>query len=269
MNEVIGMKNTDFIFAPEMRSHIQMPKCVLKRFEDQQHRFSYYDVVKGFIGTKGRADSLNTELGFYSTIIEQFLNDNIETPFGDLLKTAEAISIDPPSGSISPEFDYTAKRFVYALIARDPKNITRFQSISQFSMLPLQQQHDFGVIAGFALEVERDLLANHVTTIAVNDSQIPFILPRCGIYYNTIHDYEHLIMPVSPQRAIVFVEPAGKHIVAENGMVHPYSFDETDVKKCNSLAFSSQCKHGNGFVVSVNRDALEEALYSVLQSQSS
>jgi len=27
-------------------SHIQMPKCVLKRFEDKAHRFCYYDVDK-------------------------------------------------------------------------------------------------------------------------------------------------------------------------------------------------------------------------------
>ena len=67
-------------------SHIQMPRFLLARFENECHSFFYYDVKKGFIGSNGHAKSMNTEHGYYPDEVEKLLSDEIEKPFSQVLK---------------------------------------------------------------------------------------------------------------------------------------------------------------------------------------
>ena len=101
-------------------SHIQMPKSVLKRFEDKNHRFYYFDVKGGFIGNNGHSGKINTKQGFYSKEAEEFLNKNIEKPFSELFEVIDGISIDPPQGHIDAAFDYIPDESSVGLIY--PKN---------------------------------------------------------------------------------------------------------------------------------------------------
>ena len=153
----------------EINSHIQMPESVLKRFENSHHQYYYYDVEKQFIGNHGHAGNTNTQCGFYSIATEAFLSANIEKPFGDLLKAVDEISIDPPQSHIDAVFDYTAKRFVYALVARNPDSIDRIKEYPFLTeVLTDREARDAGMMLGFAAEVERDFLAGFGTTVAVN-----------------------------------------------------------------------------------------------------
>lgn len=247
----------------EINSHIQMPESVLKRFEYQHHQFYYYDVTKGFIGNHGHANSTNTQRDFYSRDIEEFLGANVETPFGDALKIVDEISIEPPRGHIDSVFDYTAKRFVYALVARNPDNIGRIEEFPFLTdFLSERDSRDAGMMLGFAAETERELLAGYGTTIAVNLTEMPFILPTCGVYYIRLREFEHIVLPVSPKRAIIFVEERGKDAIIHDGIVHPYRIDDVcDVQVFNKAALSTQCRYGNGYVVSPDKGALENALY--------
>jgi hypothetical protein len=242
-------------------SHIQMPKCMLKRFENEHHSFFYYDVEKSYFGHSGHARSLNTKKGFFSFDAEQFLNDNYEKPFAELLKTVDAITIDPPGGNIDSVFDYRAKRFVNALIARNPAFIERIRKCSGLSkMLSDQQLNDLGVVIGLAAEEESGLLEEYGTTIAVNLSSTPLVLPICGAYIVALNGFEHIFLPVSPQRAIVFIEAKGKGSIISNGIVHPYALeDEIIIDELNRAAFSTQCKYGNGYVVSPQKTPLIKA----------
>ena len=242
-------------------SHIQMPKSLLKRFENQHHRFYYYDVKKRVIGTNGHAGSTNTESDYYSKDVESFLNANFEKPFSDLYKSIDQISIDPLRGNIDSQFDYVAKRFVYALVARGPEAIDRIKQYSLINELfSSQQKHDLGMMLGLAAEAERDFLSTYGTTIAFNATDVPFILPTCGVYLLELFETVHLVLPVSPTKALVFVEESGKGNVVADGVFHPYLIeDEVDVAQFNIAAFSTQCRNGNGFVVSPDKSALENA----------
>lgn len=250
-------------------SHIQMPKSVLKRFEDKNHRFYYFDVKGGFIGNNGHSGKINTKLGFYSKEAEEFLNKNIEKPFSELFEVIDGISIDPPQGHIDAAFDYKAKRFVYALMARNPDSIDRINEYSFITyLLTPQQSRDMGMILGFAAEAEREILASYGTTVAFNTTEIPFVLPTCGAYYLNIMEMKHVVLPISPKKAIVFVEDKGKQIVIYDGVTHPYLINDVeDVEQFNIGAFSAQCRYGNGYVVSPNREALEAAKRNVFLNE--
>ena len=59
-----------------MDSHIQMPKFMLRRFENEQHELLYYDVETNVIA-KGFPKSINTEEDYYSDVMESILNREI------------------------------------------------------------------------------------------------------------------------------------------------------------------------------------------------
>ena len=69
-----------------VKSHIQMPKCILKKFQNRNNRLFYYDVKENHIGKNGSANSINTEKGYYSKDTERYLQEKIETPFSKLLR---------------------------------------------------------------------------------------------------------------------------------------------------------------------------------------
>ncbi len=251
-------------------SHIQMPKRVLKKFENKQHCFYRYDVRTGIIA-KGYPKTTNTQKGFYSKEMEQSLNQNIEQPLDVIYKTINDISIDHPKGTIPSLLDYVAKRFVYALIARNPDNIDRVKAYRFLKETMSEQQlHDLGAFLGIAAELEREFLANWGTTIAVNRTETPFVLPTCGVYYLIIRNVLHLVLPVTPEKAVVFVEENGKDTIINNGIVHPYSIDNLDdIMTFNRNAFSTQILYGNGYVVSPQKELLEVLLNEIeTQAQS-
>ena len=98
-------------------SHIQMPKCILKRFENPNFNSFYsYDVREDFIKKNGHASSTNTELGYYSTTVEQHLNQSIETPFSKALSALDEIDFDQPTISIETTHLDAIKEFAYSLI---------------------------------------------------------------------------------------------------------------------------------------------------------
>lgn len=68
-----------------MNSHIQMPKCVLKQFANEDNVLFYYNFKDGHIA-KSSAKYINTEKNYYSDEMEMFFNRNIETPFSKVIE---------------------------------------------------------------------------------------------------------------------------------------------------------------------------------------
>ncbi len=64
-----------------MNSHVLIPKCILKNFQDDNHSLHCFDVVNNIYCLK-RADNLYTEFNHYSKEVEKFLSDKIESPIG-------------------------------------------------------------------------------------------------------------------------------------------------------------------------------------------
>lgn len=243
-----------------MNSHIQMPKCVLKRFENQNHSFYYYDVNKGVIGTNGHAKTTNTQFGYYSEKVEKYLNDNIEAPFSTVLQFVENTDFDDLGFVISPEFQYNVKSFVYALIARDPSITSKVDKYSAFwHLLSQQDQHNYAAIQGINLAQESGFFDSFIVTFSVNKTKKPFVLPMCGIYSYKLRDAIHVNLPVSPQIAITLVEPKGMPGLINDNIVAMYAVEEEIiVDRLNGWAFRTQCNASWGYVVSPEKTILEE-----------
>lgn len=74
------------------------------------------------------------------------------------------------------------------------------------------------------------------------------------------------MFPVTPQKAVVFIEETGKNSIINSGIVNLYTIDNTDdLLIFNKAAFSTQCAHGNGYVVSPQKEPLEMMLHKERQ----
>ena len=157
---------TQDVSSNKIDSHIQMPKCILKRFENPNFNSFYsYDVRGDFIKKNGHASSTNTELGYYSTTVEQHLNQSIETPFSKALSALDEIDFDQPTISIETTHLDAIKEFAYSLISRDPiahKAMNNNLVISKLLFeITAQDTHDIMAVYGPSFAKEKGLLEDY------------------------------------------------------------------------------------------------------------
>ena len=243
-------------------SHIQMPRFLLARFENEQHKFFYYDVKKRFIGTNGHAKSTNTEYGYYPNEIEELLNNELEQPFSRILQFIDSVDLDTQHFTMTTIDENNIKQFLTSFIVRSPLFIDDLNKNSVFFQLfNIADQHAIAITQGFAEAQKQMFFDDYRITLTVNKSTIPFILPICGLYEYSLNGYTHINLPVSPKIAITMIESAGIHSIEKNGLIHLYLINqEKHTKKLNEFAFKHQCKQQYGCVISPSKEAIEEAL---------
>lgn len=246
-----------------MDSHIQVPKCVLKRF-GVKHRFFYYDVEKGIIRNNGHSKSFNTQVGYYSSGTEQYLSDNIETPIGKLLKAIDEMDSSSDAPPVIPNLDRTIKTYIYSLMSRDPgmrDRINRHSVLYQFC--PEQSQNVFSAVAGIKISQEKDFFKSHTATLIINRTSTPFLLPVLGFCAAHESGVKYALVPLLPSAAGVLIPNAAYDNYANKGQVPYYLIDnEAVVRDINRETVKVQIRAGCGMIVSPTRTALEDALRS-------
>lgn len=238
-----------------------MPKVILKRFVNDNQRFFYYDVAKKFIGNNGTPKSINTEEGYYSETTEDILNRELETKLGNLLGKIDWSKSFIP---FSKENISIIKRYFYSLITRAPSFRDYVVEKSVFlEDFQKQMQNDVVAINGMNwAEKNTKLLDDYQFTIWKNESNCPFVLPVCGAYEISLKGCNHIILPVSPNMAFVFFDCtcANPDLLSESvtTIIRSVRGTEEVIHILNWAGFQKQCSSGWGFVVSNQKDILEE-----------
>lgn len=265
------MINSDRISDKEVLSHIQMPKCVLKRFHNQKHHFFYYDIQNNFIGTNGTAKSFNTKRGYYSLEMEQYLSESIETPFGRILTVVDRIDFEKANFIMPSDFERTTKSFMYALMARDPYEIEDTEKnmiYSQF-FFSKQMRHDYLAKKRMEIADKKEFLADYILTFMVNKTDVPFVLPIAGTYGYKMGKYRMINLPVTPEIALclVRIEDADDLVIEENKISVLEVTSLIMVKKINEKAFESQKKRNYGWVICPYREELDRLKTALIPTE--
>lgn len=247
-------------------SHIQLPKCVLKNFQDDKQWLYYYDFESNKIG-RGRAKSFNTEKGYYSQEVENYLRDTIETPFGKVMSIVKEITKDDRFSIPTSCFD-SVREYIYALIGRGPEMQKIIgQNSVLFQFLPSQDRHDYAVMSGIENAKERKLFENWQVTFMVNDSNIPFVLPRQGIFDFEFKSYECtcLSMPITPRISIILIPEEHISEFVDNGVTKLLSLSDDEIaKSLNNRAFLTEKKHNKQSIISNKREEIERLVNEML-----
>lgn len=251
-----------------------MPKSVLKRFHNANNQFYYFYVPdqksneekypRGYVGRNGTAKSINVKEGYFSEPIEKYFSDNIETPFG---KALEFIDNNSESFHIPHNIDSAVRTFVYALMARDPvviqsynRNILNPDSFLQ--LIPLEARkmsNDSITITALDASFKKNIFDKYSITFVVNKSEVPFVLPICGLYGVEYGSYMFFILPISTFLAICFVdENLASHLRCNDHSMRKLLISESEIIEfLNELAFQEQCKRNWGYVICPKREELD------------
>lgn len=241
-----------------MKSHIQIPRCVLKEFVNEKNYFYKYDVLKDEI-TKGFPKTTYTAENYYSDAIEKALNKYVETPLKKLLNYARKF---PEEEIIRVEDDLLDISRIYfkSLIARSPQLL---RSVSDngvhLQFVAPQDQHD--MVVDFAMRDPRmDRFKNEYDfTFMVNKTKTPFVIPTRGAYEFSINGTQCIGVPLTPWCALL-LKLKGEKLLSGKGdnvvVVISEGLDEM-VTKINSFAFTKQKRDGCGYVICHDEDQLE------------
>ena len=237
-----------------VRSHIQIPKFVIKNFTDPQGKVYYYDFQKGYI-RHGYPKSINTECGYYSPEMEKALCQLVESRFSKVLRKTEKISKGEPI-AFTPEEQDTAFLYFYSLVARGTAVAKIILSNCITScLLDDQGFHDFTVESVIHVLCANNFFADAVVTVGLNTTSVPFVLPGSGYYASN----GAVIMPLTPYFAILLVyEKQERFWDGKQCLVALFDTPDT-IRNANIRAFSIELENRR-FVAANTREQLEEIM---------
>jgi hypothetical protein len=246
-------------------SHIQIPKCVLKNFANERKCFYYYDIKQQddrFKIKKGYPNSLNVENGYYSQKVERLLQKYVESPLGEIIKYVKSneFSVSP---ILPSNFREVALRYIHSLFARSPH---MYNAIEQHSFylkfindFTDMEKNDFAVEIVLEESAKDSLFKDYIFTIFVNATNVPFILPICGIYTYG----EFLCVPISHDRAIALINSNSsrcKDFVKDGRCTNFKIEEETILHQMNRFAIQVEVGFNKQYVVSSDKLLLEKYL---------
>lgn len=246
-----------------IKSHIQMPKLIMKNFVNEYNTFYYYDVSKNKICTKGHPKSMNTEKGYYSCDMENFLESEVETPFSRFINYLIECLENNKDIHISLDDIQTIKNYAYSLIVRSPKMIEmiRSESVLYGLVFDKQNQHNIAVAEGLNIAKTNGLLDDYLVTLTLNISNTPFVLPMCGMYSNAINKVKMIHIPVTPKVIITLYDKQQTNEFIHNGLTTGILITTDSVANgMNKFAFEAQLLSEQGFIASPQKEALSNVL---------
>lgn len=245
-----------------------MPKLVLKHFVDSKGRSYAYDFAANRI-IYSTPTAINTEIDYYSKEAEAYLSKNIETPFGQVLSKLLSVKEGETINLSDAEEEYI-RGYVYSLFSRDMQMLEDVKKYSRmWEFIDEQAKHDYSAIIGAIVAKEKKILSGFELTILKNISDIPFLLPTCGIYTYQMENGEYFaIVPISEDIAIVLFEKSRSYkYKIKDGICLMVA--QKKMEFLNNQAFLSQKQRGYGFLVSSNKNILEALIdnYKTMQNK--
>ena len=230
-----------------------MPKLIMKNFINNYKCLYYYDFEKNVI-KRGFPRTLYAKEDYYTLEAEHYLDNEIETRLGKLVKALKETDYDKEYIKMVIN-EEVAFAYLYSLLARSPKfkdDVKSKTRIAQFLEAPEQYERSFALIGGIeGAKHNRILQSNYRVTVLYNRSKEEFVLPTGGV---TQIGYR-LVCPVTPWIALVFDK-------LDSSSIYPlYEVDDIDqVQVINIKAMIQEKNRDCKYVISRSRELLEKLI---------
>ena len=248
-----------------MKSHIQLPHFILRKFEDEKNNLYYIDIDHKCMVKKGHAASLNTKANHYSAEVESYLSNEIEHPFSEEIKRIEKTIFDQDGFSLSFNLEVLAKKYAISCFARSShmKDLMWDSSIyAQFMKCTEQNQNDLAVLHG-TISNHDSIFESYFLTFGLNRSNKAFVVPMTGLYGMEIFGGKVIVMPISPKLVLILIDSAISDHIVENGITKMIIIENDDIiYDMNKRALATQKEQGYGFVAGSSREELSELAFS-------
>ncbi len=225
---------------------------------------------KGVIGNKGSAKRINTKFGYYSSVTEDYLNKEIETPFSKIINYLDEVDLENKSlVTLEMNIKEDVLNFVYALVARAPSfhQMMDIEKDEMFINFSIEEKRDFIIKTSIHIAKEQGFINEHILTFMINKTNIPFVLSMNGIYNYTFNNSEVINLPITPYIAICFLhKDLSNRIYHKDGAISMFEIiKEEHVMHMNEQAFKFQLRQNWGYVVCPNKDELKRLATEIKQ----
>lgn len=241
-----------------VNSHILLPKVVLKHFVGASKKFYKWSLDVEYIN-QSTPKSFNTQEDHYSKFVENLLEKNVETNLGKVIIEIEKQVLEIQRGINYTKIRNVLLQYLYSLLARSPDMLKEVQKELFFGFLFTEQSlHDVAVIESMALMNESKLFEEYEVAIIVNETEIPFVLPNCGVSDTAIdNEGKMFFMPITNKICILFIENNYAYKYFYNGAMIIQKASLNFVKQINNLAFYKQKELGWGSLICSNKQELQ------------
>ncbi len=189
----------------QIKSHIQIPKGILKHFRDMSDdskQVWYLDIESGDI-RRCPSKRLGTRKGYFSDTIEKYLNASIESPITHL-NSKIRLFVDGKSNNLSiSENDVNLlNKYIKSAMARSGIAYNASKKALVFSQFFMKDQANHDGLIYHSLEsnttMADDILSKGKMMIVVNTTNRRYVVPR-----NCFYCYEsNILAPISPNCAL-------------------------------------------------------------------
>lgn len=245
-----------------MNSHIQMPKAILKKFVNEQNFYYKFDVKKRKIN-RGFPKSTYTQEDYYSEHVELFFNQAVESHLNQLHNYIKDIEEKELPITIENKIIGIIKNYINLLLIRSENFHNSILNGSIFSeLIPVQNPRDKIISKSLESKTINEFVDNLEISFLYNKTKVPFVLPTRGLYQFDYKNISCFNLPIDPYFGIWARMP--NKIINENndGLLVIESHEDTIVNILNHKALHQQINDGVGYVVSQNKELLENLLNS-------
>lgn len=244
-----------------IKSHVQLPKCILKHFSESSGRVFYLDVKTGNIGLTS-AGVLGTKSGYFSDEQEAYLGKEIESPIARLAsKVRSFIEKDNGSLTLDEKVETVLKKYITAAMARSDLLLDTFLSESETADLCTDQQNHDDLVRFSTVRNDgiAEMLKNYFLVVLVNKTEDNLVVPRNCFYTLPSKGSACIVAPISPQCALCLFPPeysAKSEQLKDYRMCHVEKME--DIEFMNQRALLYEYMYNKTFVASATRKELDK-----------
>lgn len=188
--------------SKEIKSHILLPKFILKNFADTNGSLHCFSATKNKLYLS-RPASYNTQEGRHSENMENFLNSEIEAPLSNAL--AELKKWLRGQTTTYHFYADVFMKYLLALLARSPEWVDRAkENVITTGGLTQQQLNDLIVVNAYNIANKDTNYVNTHMEILFNNNFREFVLPASGVctYIEGKTKAKHFVIILHPRIAV-------------------------------------------------------------------
>lgn len=244
-----------------IKSHVQLPKCILKHFSESSGRVFYLNVKTGNIGLTS-AGVLGTECGYFSHKQEAYLSKEIESRIARVAsKVRSFIEEDNGLLTLKEAEERVLKKYVTAAMARSDLSLYAFLSESVTADLCTDQQNHDDLVRFSTMRNDgiAEMLKNYFLVVLVNKTEDNLVVPRNCFYALPSKGSACIVAPISPQCALCLFPP---EYSGKSGQLKDYRMCRVekmeDIEFMNQRVLLYEYMYNKTFVASATRKELDK-----------
>lgn len=249
--------------ANDIKSHIQIPKFILKSFSHKTENGNcvYYLDLKDKKIKEEKINTLGTEFGFYDEQVESELSEKYEQPFAKIAKIARGFSERKLTTIVLNDYEKTIKDFFTVCMFRSKDSFEMFKNISLTAQLFPKGIENLYMKVSLSKIDSFQFFDDFKVNILINSTKMSFVTIRQCYYPINIDDSTCYALPINSKAALLLQpeETFQKHMTNNELYYARVSTDE-DVTNINYRAFLWEKQFNNDFVVAKEKAELTKLL---------